>query len=106
MSSQSVIDKDSDEKYQRDNDGQTEKLGIMSSQSCIEKDYDERDHGQDGDETEKKNSGNDKERLTGKKQADKRDNIYWVYNNKSDERYQRYNDDEIEKKILKMIKKH
>ena len=88
MSSHSCINKDPDERYQRENYEETDKLGLMSSQSCIEKDYDERDHRQDGDETEKTNSGNDKERLTGKKQADKRDNIYWVYNNKSDERYQ------------------
>ena len=43
MSYQSFIDKGYDERYQRVNGIETDKLGIMSSQSCTDKYSDERD---------------------------------------------------------------
>ena len=53
MSSQSCINKYTDERDQRGNDSETEKLVIMSSQSCIDKDYNERDQRGDDIETQK-----------------------------------------------------
>ena len=59
MSSQSCIDKYSDERDQRRNDIETEKLGITSSHSCIDKDSDERDQRYNDDETWKKIAENE-----------------------------------------------
>ena len=88
MSSQICIDKYSDEIYQIENDDETQKLGIMSSQSCIDKYYDERDQRENYDETEKNIAENDKENLTGDKEADKIYKIDRVDNKISDGRYQ------------------
>ena len=53
MSYQSFIDKSYDERYQRVNGIETDKLGIMSSQSCTDKYSDERDQRENYYETDK-----------------------------------------------------
>ena len=87
MSSQSCIEKYSDERDQKGNAGEIWKLGIMSSRSCMDKDSDERDQRDNNVDTEKKISENDAETLTCDKEYDKRVKIESVDNKKSDGKY-------------------